>query len=404
MFRAAILTVFAGVAMLSGGSDFGPVVSPTKDTVTATLSYQETGQSVINWSLYVTPQTTPFKKEPPVSPSHLVRGVLNFGDGPSNAIPFLWQRDAGKLFLDLNRNQDLTDDPAGAFSTGLRAPLSYQTFTNVHLAFNTAQGRIQVSADLNFWDYGDRPGGSMSVRSYWQGKVTLQGQDWQVGVIPTIGSGIKGNKNISIETGHLLLRPWENREQAFNAYGGSLDTVPFSQKLFFGGHAYQLNLQTGSADGEFRPALDFLEQPAALGDLKITGKYIKRLMLPGNNYLAILDHPAGTVKVPAGNYKQPSVLLEKGGIEASSTADPWQSDTKIVVTADGKVPAVLDLGGPLTNSVAVARHGRDLRLDYRLIGAGGVTYQLVAQDRSQPPEFAVYRGDKQIASGKFEFG
>jgi hypothetical protein len=71
---------------------------------------------------------------------------------------------------------------------------------------------------------------------------------------------------------------------------------------------------------------------------------------------------------------------------------------------DGKTPAVLDAGGPLTNSVTASRHGQDLRLDYRLVGAGGETYQLVKQDRSQPPEFAIYRGDKRIASGKFEFG
>jgi hypothetical protein len=26
------------------------------------------------------------------------------------------------------------------------------------------------------------------------------------------------------------------------------------------------------------------------------------------------------------------------------------------------------------------------------------------ENRSHPPEFAIYKGDKQIASGKFEFG
>ena len=41
---------------------------------------------------------------------------------------------------------------------------------------------------------------------------------------------------------------------------------------------------------------------------------------------------------------------------------------------------------------------------YRLIGAGDETYQLTDQNRSQPPEFAIYKDDKKIASGKFEFG
>jgi hypothetical protein len=41
---------------------------------------------------------------------------------------------------------------------------------------------------------------------------------------------------------------------------------------------------------------------------------------------------------------------------------------------------------------------------YQLVGAGGEAYQLANQDRSHPPEFAVFKGDKKIASGKFEFG
>jgi hypothetical protein len=43
-------------------------------------------------------------------------------------------------------------------------------------------------------------------------------------------------------------------------------------------------------------------------------------------------------------------------------------------------------------------------LSYRLLGAGGEPYQLVKQDRSKPPEFTIHFGDKQLASGKFEFG
>jgi hypothetical protein len=49
------------------------------------------------------------------------------------------------------------------------------------------------------------------------------------------------------------------------------------------------------------------------------------------------------------------------------------------------------------------RQGKRLALNYRLIGVGGA-YQLVNQDRSHPPEFTVYHGDKKVASGKFEFG
>ena len=61
-------------------------------------------------------------------------------------------------------------------------------------------------------------------------------------------------------------------------------------------------------------------------------------------------------------------------------------------------------GGPLTNRVSVTRRGRLLVFNYQLAGAEGATYRLGRQDRSRPPEFAVYQGEKEIATGKFEFG
>lgn len=400
-FRATSLpTVFLAVFcpgnMLRAG-DVVPSNSPSQATTTALLEYQETGYSVITWSVSITPHSVPFKKEPAAVPGKVVRGVLNFGGSSSNSIPFLWQRDAGKLYLDLNHNQDLTDDPEGAFSARVFRPTSYQTFTNVHLLFNIPSGKCPVLADISFWDFGSRPNGNLAVRSFWQGKATLQGRDWQVGIVPNVM-----NQPGSLETGQLLLRPWEERDKAFNAYGGSLDTFPFSRKLFVGDHAYQLTCLTTPQNGELKPALQYTEQPVALGELKITGQFIRRLVLPGGPYLVVLDHPAASVKVPVGTYRQPNIRLAQNGAEAFCLSDFPQSGNRI--TVDDKTPVALNVGGPLTNSVTATRHGQDLRLDYRLIGAGGAIYQLANSDRSKPPEFAIYKGDKKIASGKFEFG
>lgn len=105
------------------------------------------------------------------------------------------------------------------------------------------------------------------------------------------------------------------------------------------------------------------------------------------------------MKVPTGNYGPPQVRLEQGGTEAYVNSSQPISGGRISV--NGKTPAILDAGGPLTNFVIVKREGQDLRLDYQLIGAGGTTYQLANR---QPPAFAIYSGNRQIASGNFEFG
>jgi hypothetical protein len=364
---------------------------------TVQLEYSEAGYGFINESLPVVTRSSPFTKEPAFDGKKVVRGSFQPGGGDSNSIAFAWDRAAGKLYLDLNHNQDLTDDPAGAFLALTSRTVYYQTFTNVHLLFNTASGRCRMLADITFYDYASRPYCNLELRSFWQGRVTLQGLDWQAGIIPNLS-----NQSNSFENGQLLLRPWEKRNQPFSADDGSLATVPFSRKLFLDGHAYQLDLAVRPQGGEARPALQFTEQSAALGELKIAGKFIQRLVLSGGPQLVVLDQPAASVQVPTGSYIHPDILLKQNGVEAF--CKPGQTQIRWRFSVNDKTPAVLNVGGPLTNSVIVSRHGHDLRLDYRLVGAGGEIYQLANQNRSQPPEFAAYKGDRKIASDKFAYG
>lgn len=381
-----------------GAADLPPAESLVSNAITASLEYQQTDHAIINWGVSLRTQTVPFPKEPPAASGRIIRGVLDFGGDSSNSIAFIWQRDAGKLFLDLNRNRDLTDDSKGAFSARDSRLTSYQTFTNVHLLFNTAVGRCPVLADLHLYDYGARPSCIVAVRSFWEGKVTLNGRDWQTGLVQS-----DATRPGSFGNGQLLLRPWANRNQPFSTSDGSLATVPFSPKLYMDGHAYHLGVATETRGGEARPALQFAEQSVSLGEMKIAGKFIQRLVLPGGPYLVVLDQPTtGTVKVPVGSYSQPNVFLASGSTKAYCT--PNQQDARSQISVNGRTPSILDAGGPLTNSVLLSRQGQDLRLDYRLVGAGGATYQLVNRDTSKPPTFAIYKGDRKIASDNFQFG
>ena len=140
------------------------------------LEYGEAGYGVINESLPVVTRSIPFAKEPALTGNKVVRGAFQPGGGESNSIAFGWDRSAGKLYLDLNHNQDLTDDPAGVFSALTPRTVYYQTFTNVHLLFNTASARRRMLADITFYDYGSRPSCHLALRSFWQSRVTLQGQ------------------------------------------------------------------------------------------------------------------------------------------------------------------------------------------------------------------------------------
>jgi hypothetical protein len=139
-------------------------------------------------------------------------------------------------------------------------------------------------------------------------------------------------------------------------------------------------------------------QEPAQGELKIEGKYIKQLVLKGEDGASIkFDQPAESIKVAAGKYRLWEIQLE-GGYACQRWLVP---DQNWVEVGEDK-PAALKVGAPLKQIVKAERQGRVLALNYKLVGMGGESYTNF--DRSKPPTFTVYKGDKKIASGTFEYG
>lgn len=137
------------------------------------------------------------------------------------------------------------------------------------------------------------------------------------------------------------------------------------------------------------------KQSSALGELKLEGKYIERLVLRRKDgHIERFEQPAETIKLPVGEYLLDAYL--KGGYSCRFPS----GDSSVTVSEDK--PVVLKFGAPLKQTVKAQRRGRILVLNYELLGAGGESY--ASPDRSTPPTFTIYKGDKKIASDKFEFG
>ena len=358
---------------------------------TADLEYQEVNYSFVNWTVPVVAQSVPFRKEPAFGSGNIVRGTLQFGDSTNSSVAFAWNPAAGKLYLDLNRNLDLTDDPAGVFVCPAK---SGQTFSGIRLPVKTVAGNRETLMDLNLNNYGSRPGCTVAVHSFWQGKVMLQSVECQMGVVEQSfsHSGL-------VPDGYLLLRRWAARNEPFSTDSGSFVAFPFPRKLFYQNQACRLDCTNEPPGNQARLKLQFTGEQPALGELKINGHFIQRAILQGGPYVVVLDQPETVVKVPVGKYNRPEVWLKQGDTVAYRPVQPDQR-----ITVDGNKPGLLTAGGPLTNSVSISRHGKSLRFNYQLLGAGGEVYQLARVDRSKPPEFAVYKGDRKIASGKFAYG
>ena len=417
-----------GSAIAAGASSAASATS----TQTVYLEYRELAYGVGNWTIPITLQSAPFKKEPLLGQRKVFRGTLKFGDSTEDFLPFIWDRAEGKLYLDLNRNRDLTDD--GVFGCA-GAHNSPQSFGPLRLPFKTPLGTVSVAVDLLPLDPSLSPAAAAVIPHYcWEAKVTQGGQEWQLALVDDLSGKLGSTKSAS-----LIIRPWADRAQALDPEYDSLDFVPFSPNVFFGQRACHLDCALAQREGGIKYRLDLTERAETLGELRITGQYVHRVVLArtgpagaplgGNSareaaeagalasryglrlstpaqgpFLAvILDSPAPVVKVPAGSY-QYQLSVKAGQAEARPLRLYGPNWGSLIVNPTN--PATIASGGPLTNSVAIERHGQSLAMNYRLLGAQGEPYLL--QGPRKEPQFAIYRpgksGDKKLVSGAFQFG
>jgi hypothetical protein len=344
-----------------------------------------------NWNL--TLAKVPFRKEPELSQGHVFRSRLQFDEDTNNAIALIWDQPKHKLYLDLNRNLDLTDDPTGVFSSTNKG--FQQLFSNVTLPLKTPTGLHRAPLDLYLSSdpQGNWARVGLHSRSLWQAKVTLQGEDWQVAAV----DDLLGSPGPALAK-FLLLRPWATRTNRVSLYYPPSGIVPFPNGLFWLGQAFQVEPCFDSGGDTAVCKLRLTPQQPPLTDLKLSGESLDYALLCATNGYAVLLHdPPGIVKVPQGVYTISSVWLKKGPIEAFRLPGGPHVVNALTNTR-------LVLGGPLTNCVALERSGRKLLMNYRLQGADGQFYRLAQQDRPTPPEFTVYHGGRKVLTGQFQFG
>ena len=346
----------------------------------------------VYWTLDTT--NTPFLKEPELSKQGVFRGWLRFGNkGTNNAIALIWDQPKGELYLDQNRNLDLTDDPTGVFSSTNRGP--NQAFGNVTVLLRTAAGLHPATLGVRLWSDGAarQMHAQLDSRSLWEAKMGPPGAEWQVAALddPFNAEGPAFAK-------FLLLRPWTARTNRLYLRDLTSGIVRFPEQLFWLGEAFRLERRFDSQDGIPVCKLEFTPQQPALTELKLSGESLYYAVLRATNgYTVVLSEPPGGLKVPQGVYTATAVWLKKGAAEAFRLAE-----APLLINATAATNLVL--GGPLTNSVTLTRYGRKLNMNYRLIGADGGSYRLVQQGGAKPPDFTVYHSGKKVESGSFVFG
>jgi hypothetical protein len=356
------------------------------------LNYQETDEELVSRSVGIRLQANPFQKEPALPGQKVFRGSLLWGPRPEQDMAFIWDKGRGRLLLDLNRNRDLTDDPKGLLASASKG--DSQTFTNIHLVLPTATGNRSVRLQLDFNSYqGSSVRAYAGLCSYWEARLSLDGKEWQFGLVESVADGKAPAAPL-----YVLLRSWAERERPFHLTSSSPDFFDYTTNLCFGNRAYALDCRYEPGGDSPKYKVTFKEQTPRLGELKVTGADLHRVILTAKPEMTVvLDPPAGTVKLPVGSYSLDEIWLRKGEVEAGS----FRAGR---LNVDARRPTSLVAGGPLTNSVEVKSQRDTLQLRYKLLGPGGRAYQVPRRADTRPPEFAVFQGTNRLAAGKFQYG
>lgn len=354
--------------------------APAADVV---MAWQESG---FHLSIYhdVGRQEILFKKEPVYAGPRVLRGALPVGSTLAEHLPYALDWDRKTLFLDGNRNLDLTDDlPLLAEPTNT----SHLVFRRVELGPTPTSNRRYL-VDLEF----HRPQASyveIEVLSGWSGTWTRGTATWRA-VFADDLDGQWGEGDLfamAPASVNILEDP------------ASMKLAPM-QSLFFDGASHRVSMSP-SPDGGWMLSLQETETP--MGRLKITGSMIERLALRGREgaRVVILDRPgAEPLPVPAGIYEFQHVTLAAGigRMEAVRREE--------LAVTEGEL-AELTIGGPLDNTAVVRRDGSSLEMDYALLGRGGEEYDPPpSQSRKgdQRPRVEVFHGKRRVASAHFEYG
>jgi len=317
-----------------------------------------------------------FKKEHDFGRRNIVRGALPTGPNEGDFIGFAWDEAERRLYLDLNQNLDLTDDPGGTYEAG--ADSYYHDFEHVRLKRIYDGATIPYVIDMEF--YSERYV-ETTVNSGWRGEIELNGERWPVAVADNLDGRFGKGDTLILGTFHCSFVP---------------------RILMFDDARYDLDFAFEPGEGQPDLILTFAPSQSPLGELTLNGRFVNRLVLKESDdgaSLVILNSPSGTAQMPTGEY-----VVEEVYLKDETTGRSFEADTRARVFITQEKADTLTIGGPLRHKLTVNRWGNALVLSYLLVGAGGESYTDPQQESSKAPGFAIYKGDTRIASGSFEYG
>lgn len=354
---------------------------------TFVLEYQTNGPSA-DFPLPLEKSEIRFKNEPEYAGAQVVRSHFSVAPGPQGPMGFACDPEGQKLYLDLNRNLDLTDDPEGIRES--RPGSGGREFPHIAISIEQAGRRREIAMDLQI--NGDNQG-RYTIRSSWgSDAVDIGGKTYRAAVVDD-GDGVIGPADF------LFLEPVGDEFEAVGDPGKRVE-LQAPASLVLDGQPYALAFAL-DRDGK---SMELSIVPAAeeLVDVPVTGKGLERLTLQNEGRAALFFAPESTIRLPAGRYGA-EVWVRAG---AGDTTSLWKSRRVSLDVREGDNQKPWGVGGPIVRKLTCSMAGSCLTFDQAATGADGETYSLVNSPGQAPekPKLRVKHEGEIIHVGEFEYG
>lgn len=194
------------------------------------LKQEDVSQAVVTISIDIGRRGVEFKKEPDFGRARMIRSVIPLDEKNNIVLPFAWNKSDRILYIDLNRNLDLTDDPDNVFK-GTKDRGSV-TFSRVRLNIPYRDKIIPCTATIRFGGWDIRNKGEIVIHTTWQGDVELEGGRWRL----IMADGLDGD----IGAGPYDLYNFVPLPQKLPALDYEMRSFP-EHYVFLNNKAYQIN-------------------------------------------------------------------------------------------------------------------------------------------------------------------
>jgi len=346
------------------------------------LTYREDGFDMRHW-INEAESEVEFKRLPAIKDRYPVTKLIS-----SLEMGLLWDREGRKLYLDANRNGDLTDDPA---YDGVMGDGDVQEFRGI---------RVKKGACPFTIGFIGRPQGAgrleMHIQSAWQGEIELAGVRRALAVLA-------GPEQVSGGIGqvYLGLVPDADGKTELPVNSEPL-IVENARRLFFDGHDYSASYVLDESTSPPAMVATFQEVECKTATKSLRGPDLLRVqMLSQGRGVVIIDKPRGDVVAPDDRFQMVAATL-------------WRADDPEICLvgrtyrgSDNMRSDNVTFGEGLSQSLETYRYGT--RIYTRLVwkDRAGQTYAALAvtPGKTAPrPKIAIRLGDKDPFDGHLEYG